>query len=144
MNESLNESAIVRALAGVVVERITRRVIRDLQRMDVTLTTGDADVLLTSSDFWMPFEPLLQNPIHIRLAELTFTGQLAMDRWYDLDLLASHLLRHQYSSLNWRPAADHFRLRVFAFFSVARLRTIPQPVEGQPHVAPVSVMGDHR
>lgn len=42
MRELLNESAIVRALAGAVVERITRRVIRDLQRMDVTLSGEDS------------------------------------------------------------------------------------------------------
>ncbi len=42
MSESLNESAIVRALARAVVERITRRVIRDLQGMDVTLSGEDS------------------------------------------------------------------------------------------------------
>ena len=51
MNKMLSESGIVKAVAKQAIQRITRSVIADLQRMEYTLSGEDSELKTT----WMKF-----------------------------------------------------------------------------------------
>jgi hypothetical protein len=72
MNERLSESRIVRELAKTVEERITRRVVRDLQRMDVTLSGDDSGLKTTWDEVCVQIQ--YQESVHWEVYEETVRG----------------------------------------------------------------------
>ena len=94
MSEELSESAIVRTVARVAAERITRKVITDLRRMKHTLSGDDSELKTTwdeicaqvqyeESFHWSGYDETVRTLLSSHIAELPKHEQEAI--WLQTD-----------------------------------------------------------